>query len=117
VYACLHSKKLVDGSEDDLITVGKALRGSGDEKSRTAPVVLEMLLDSLRDIDENGNALLESSVLSKGYAVKGVQSANGDVYVPHKEGCKKVETPNSIEGHDEFQATQQFLVEASDKEK
>jgi ribosome assembly protein 1 len=108
VYACLHSKKLVDGSHDDLITVGKALRGS-DEKSRTAPMVLELLLDSLKNIDGNGNALLESSALSKGFAVKAVQSANGEVYVPQKEGSKKGETPTALEGHDEYQTTRQFL--------
>lgn len=108
VYACLHSKKLVDGSHDDLITVGKALRGS-DEKSRTAPMVLELLLDSLKNIDDNGNALLESSALSKGYAVKAVQSANGEVYVPQKEGRKKGEPPTALEGHDEYQTTRQFL--------
>ena len=109
VYACLQSKKLVDGSEDDLITVGKALRGSSDEKSLTAPIVLELLLGSLMDIDGNGNALMESPALSKGYTVKAVQSANGEVYIPQKEGGKKVETPNASEGHDEYQATHQFL--------
>ena len=66
VYACLHSKMLVDGSEGDLITAGKALRGSSDEKSLTAPMVLELLLDSLIDIYGNGNALMESPALSKG---------------------------------------------------
>ena len=109
VYACLHSKKLVNGSEDDLISVGKALRGSRDEKLLTAPMVLELLLDSLKDIDEDGNALIESPALSKGHAVKAVQSANGEVHVPQKEGGKKIETPNASEGHDEYQATQQFL--------
>jgi len=109
VYACLQSKKLVDGSEDDLITVGKALRGSSDDKSLTAPMVLELLLGSLMDIDGNGNALMESPALSKGYTVKAVKSANGEVYMPQKEGGKKVETPNASEGHDEYQATHQFL--------
>jgi ribosome assembly protein 1 len=109
VCACLHRKKLIDGSEDDLITVGKALRGRSDEKSLTAPLVLELLLDSLKYIDGNGNALMESPALSKGYAVKAVQSANGEVYVPPKEGGKKVETPNASDGHDEYLATQKFL--------
>jgi ribosome assembly protein 1 len=109
VYACLQSKQLVNGSEDDLITVGKALKGGSVEKSRTAPMVLELLLDSLMDIDGSGNALLESSALSTGNAVKAVQSVNGEVYVPPKEGGKKAETPNALVGYEEYKAMQQYL--------
>jgi ribosome assembly protein 1 len=106
VCACLQSKQLVNGSEDDLIAVGKAFAGSSDEKLPMAYMVLELLLNSLMDIDDNGNALLESSALSTGNAVKAVQSINGEVYVPPKEGGKKVETPN---GYEEYQAAQQYL--------
>mmetsp|Transcript_36287 Transcript_36287/g.65335 ORF Transcript_36287/g.65335 Transcript_36287/m.65335 type:complete len:1104 (-) Transcript_36287:229-3540(-) len=111
VYECLRMKKQVDGSEDDLITVGKALRCGSDEASLTAPMVLEALLDSLDDFDGNGNALLQSSALSKGYSVKAVQSTNGEVYVPQKEDNKKDEDNNAsvIEGLGEYQTTQQFL--------
>jgi ribosome assembly protein 1 len=109
VCTCLQSKQLVKGSEDDLITVGKALAGSSDGKSPTAHMVLELLLDLLIDIDDNGNALLESPALSTGNAVKAVQSTNGEVYVPQKEGASKVETPNASAGYEEYQAMQLCL--------
>jgi len=114
VYECLRTKKLVDGSEEDLITIGKALRCSSDDNSMTAPAVLETLLDSLDDFDGNGNALLESSALSKGHSVKAVQTNNGEVYVPQKEGNKKSEDDFDddqiiIPGLSEYQTTQQLL--------
>jgi len=114
VYECLRSKKLVDGSEDDLITVGKALNSGSAEALLTASMVLEELLDSLDDFDGNGNALLESSALRKGYSVKAVQSTNGEVYVPQKEHKKQNEEKEAAvieEGLDEYQTTQQYLRE------
>ena len=45
VYECLQSKKLVEGSEDDLLVVGKALRCCNDETSSMTPSkVSEVLL-------------------------------------------------------------------------
>jgi len=113
VYECLRSKKLVDGSEDDLITIGKALKCSSDETLSTGQMVLDVLLDSLDAIDGNGNALLESSALSNGYAVKAVKSLNGEVYVPQKEDSKQneEEKKTELDGEDEYQTSRQFLSE------
>ena len=115
VYECLQSKKLVEGSEDDLLIVGKALRCCNDETSSMTPSkVLEVLLNSLDEIDSNGNALLESSSLSKGYSVKAVQSVNGEVYVPQKNDSKKESEEEASDlppGFEEYQATNQFLRE------
>lgn len=113
VYECLRSKKVVDGSEDDLLSIGKALRCSSDEASLTAQMVLEVLLESLDDIDGNGNALLESSAMMKGASVKAVSSANNEVYVPQKEGSKKTDDSDQdavdLNGLGEYQTTRQFL--------
>ena len=112
VYECLQSKKLVEGSEDDLLTIGKALRCSNDETQLTASKVLEVLLDSLDEIDGNGNALFESTALSKGYSVKAVQSTNGEVYMPQTEDIKKsgeIAAAADLQGFDEYKVTQQFL--------
>lgn len=111
VYECLQSKKLVEGSEDDLLTIGKALRCT-DETQLTASKVLEVLLDSLDEIDGNGNALFESSALSKGYSVKAVQSTNGEVYMPQIEDIKKsgeIDVAADIQGIDEYKITRQLL--------
>lgn len=112
VYECFKCRKLVGGSEDDLVAIGKALGVSRDDKSLTALMVLEMLLDCLEDIDGHGNALLESSALSKGFAVKGVVSVNGEVYVPQPEdGKESEETKNAshVDGLDEYQTARRFL--------
>ena len=111
VYECLRSKKLVEGSEDDLLTVGKALRCSSDESLLTAELVLNVLLDLLDDIDGNGNALFESSALSNGYSVRAVQSSNGEVYVPQVESSNKSEENDDIGSKelDVYQTIQQFI--------
>ena len=110
VYDCLVSKNLIEGSEDDLITVGKALKCSSDEQTLTASMVLEVLLNSLDDIDGNGNALLESSALTKGHAVRAVQSFIGEVYVPPKDRRKEEDIDETqIEGLGAYQAAQQFV--------
>ncbi|KAL7541628.1 hypothetical protein ACHAXR_012190, partial [Thalassiosira sp. AJA248-18] len=111
VYDCLRGKELIEGSEDDLITVGKALKCSNDETPLTAQLVLDVLVESLDAIDGNGNALLESSALSNGYSVKAVKSVNGEVYVPQKENGKKNEEEKAavLEGLGEYQTAQQFL--------
>ena len=112
VYECLQSKKVVEGSEDDLLTIGKVLRCSNDEIQLTASNVLEVLLNSLDEIDGNGNALLESSALSKGYSVKAVRSTNGEVYMPQIEDIKQsgeTDVTANIQGLDEYKIAQQFL--------
>lgn len=109
VYECLQSKKVIGGSEDDLVTVGKVLMGGNNERSLTAPMVLELLMESLKEIDEQGNALLESSALSKGHSVKAVCSGNGEVYVPYKDAGKKNESPNALDGHVEYQSAHEFV--------
>ncbi len=113
VYDCLSSRQLMDGSDDDIVAIGKALGVTSDENS-TAHLVLETLLDCLDDIDGNGNALLESSALSRGYSVTGVLSGNGEVYVPPNESNKKSEdmnSPSHSDGIDEYEAMRQFLRE------
>ena len=111
VYECLRSKELVEGSEESLLTVGKALKCSSDVSSLTPQTVLDVLLSSLDDIDANGNALLESSTLFTGHSVKAVKSANGEVYVPQKEEAKESEYDDvSVpEGLAEYETTRQFL--------
>ncbi|KAL9188657.1 hypothetical protein ACHAXT_007035 [Thalassiosira profunda] len=111
VFECLKSKKLVEGSKTDLLTIGKALRCSRDESSLTAQQVLDVLLGSLDDIDSNGNALLESSALSSGRAVKAVQSASGEVYIPRDDKENDEDDVNESNGLDEYQSTRQFLRE------
>lgn len=111
VYECLRTKKLVDGSEDDLLTVGKALRCGNEETSLAAPDVLDALLDSLDDFDENGNALLESPALSKGYSVRAVRSSYGEVFVPQKEADKNSDENVEIaaNGQEEYQVVRDIL--------
>jgi translation elongation factor EF-G len=72
---------------------------------------LHALLESLDDIDGNGNALLESPALSKGYSVRAVRSTNGEVFVPQKEANKKSEenTMAAVAGWDEYQTARHFL--------
>ncbi|KAL7545329.1 hypothetical protein ACHAWF_008678 [Thalassiosira exigua] len=108
VYSCLRNKELVEGSEDDLITVGKALKCSSDESSLTAQMALDALLKSLDDIDANGNALLESHALSNGHSVKAVIS--GEIFVSQKEDDGNVQSDNVVvDGLDEYLTTQQVL--------
>lgn len=80
VYDCLNNKSIVEGCEDDLMTVGKGLKCHRDESMLTPQIILDVLTKSLMSMDGNGNALFESSTLISGASVKAVHSSNGEVY-------------------------------------
>jgi translation elongation factor EF-G len=113
VYDSLKCKHIVEGSEDDLLVIGKSLRCSRCDESATAQTVFGMLLKSLDAVDANGNALLESPVLLSGASVKAVQSSNGEVYT--KAPKEKTEDgysesfPETVEGLREYQSIQQHI--------
>ena len=110
VHQCMQSKKIVDGSEDDLLMIGKALRCNDDGSLLTAQMVLDALLNSLCAIDGNGNALLESNALSTGRSVKAVHSSNGEVHIPRKEDQSKDEDATIVlEGLEEYRAAQESI--------
>ncbi|KAL3792868.1 hypothetical protein HJC23_004793 [Cyclotella cryptica] len=112
VYECLKSKSIVDGSEDDLMTVGKGLKCHKDESMLTPQIVLDVLTKSLNSMDGNGNALIESSALFTGASVKAVHSSNGEVYTktPKQESSSAQEYDNKEstipEGYSEYQIVQ-----------
>ena len=80
VYECLQSKSIVEGSEEDLMAIGKGLKCHENESMLTPEFVLDVLMKSLDSIDGNGNALLESATLFKGASVKAIHSSTGEVY-------------------------------------
>ncbi|KAL7497726.1 hypothetical protein ACHAWT_009323 [Skeletonema menzelii] len=118
VYECLKSKKLVDGCDDDLLMVAKALKCNNKESTLTPQSALAALLDSLDDIDNNGNALLEAPILYKGHSVKAVRSTNGEVYIPRKEESSKdgEDEPENVDGLEEYNLAQECLRIGMDKE-
>ena len=115
VYECLRNKHVVEGSEDELIAVAKTLRCFEDESLTQPESALEVLLKSLDDIDDNGNALLECSLLSTGRSVKSVKSTNGEVYMARKVEHQKKENGDvfdeetAIEGLEEYQSTRKMI--------
>jgi len=111
VYESLQNKKVVDGSEDELLMIGNALKCNADDSALTAQSVLDALLKSLCAFDANGNALLESNVLTMGYSAKAVQSSNGEIYIPRKEERPKgdEEEATIFEGMDEYNSTQKYI--------
>ncbi|KAK1741717.1 elongation factor 2 family protein [Skeletonema marinoi] len=118
VYECLKSKKLIEGCEDDLMMLGKALKCSNNESTLTPQSALTALLGSLDDIDSNGNALLEAPVLYEGRSVKAVCSTNGEVYIPPKEEITKdgEDDSENVDGLEEYNAVQECLRTGMDKE-
>jgi ribosome assembly protein 1 len=111
VYECIQQKKLIEGCDEDIIALGKALKCNNEESALTPQSDLTTLLDSLDDIDDNGNALLEAPNLYKGLSVKAVCSANGEVYIPPKEGSKEDDEDEAVnvDGLDEYNMVQQCL--------
>jgi ribosome assembly protein 1 len=117
VYLCLKSKTLIQGCEEDIMMLGKALKCSDDESALTPQSALTALLDSLDDIDSNGNALLEAPSLYKGRSVKAVSSTNGEVYIPRKDINKDGEDePENVDGIEEYSTAQRCLRMGLDKE-
>jgi ribosome assembly protein 1 len=78
VFASLKANHVVSGSEESLVQLGKALKIAQE----TPEAILDVLCKSLRTIDENGNAIVESETLTKGLSVKGVISDSGEAHVP-----------------------------------
>lgn len=113
VYDCLSRRQLIDGSNDDLVAIGKALGVTSGNNSVTAHDVLKTLLECLYDTDGNGNALLETTALSGGNSIKAVRSLNGEVYLPQTEISKHSEGTNNNASHtdgiNEYEATSLFL--------
>ena len=112
VYECLRKKHVVEGSEDELVAVAKALRCFENESLTQPETALEVLLKSLDDIDDNGNALIECSLLSRGYSVKSVKSTNGEVYMARKNQKEENDDDfkdSSIEGLEEYQSTREMI--------
>jgi translation elongation factor EF-G len=115
VYECLEKKSIVEGSEDDLMAVGRGLKCHEDESKLTPQLVLDVLTKSLDSIDGNGNALLESPTLFKGSSVKAVHSSTGEVYLKN---LKEENAPNEYnnpeeislaEGYNEYQTIQNHI--------
>jgi ribosome assembly protein 1 len=79
VHSALKEQTVVEGSEDDLVRLGKGLGLDGGAES-----VLKTLLGALCSIDESGNALVESQTLCNGLSARGVVSENEEVHVPRK---------------------------------
>jgi ribosome assembly protein 1 len=81
VHSALMEKKVIEGGEDDIVQLGKAL-GLANINMNAASV-LQILISSLCSIDKSGNALVESKTLAEGRSVRGVTSENGEVYMPN----------------------------------
>jgi small GTP-binding protein len=80
VFRALKEKNVVEGCEEDILQLGKAL---GMEES-SSEEVLASLVESLCSIDKGGSAMVESATLRKGATVRGVESTKGEIYVPPK---------------------------------
>jgi ribosome assembly protein 1 len=113
VHECLKTKSIIDGSEDDLITIGKALKCHMDESMLTPQMVLDVLTKSLDSIDANGNALFESALLFKGASVRAIHSSNGEVYTRHNKQAttaSELDKEDTVaEGVNEYQAVQSCI--------
>ena len=80
IYSSLIEKTVIDGSEEDILQLGKALGISNIDIS--AEKVLDILVNSLCSIDESGNALVESTSLTHGKTIRGIVSENGEIHIP-----------------------------------
>ncbi|KAL7437180.1 hypothetical protein ACHAXM_005480 [Skeletonema potamos] len=116
VYLCLKSKKLMEGCEEDIMMLGRALKCSNDESVLTPQSALTALLDSLDDIDNNGNGLLEAPILHNGRSVKAVCSTNGEIYIPRKDANNDGEDESyNVDGIEEYSTVQRCLRMGLDK--
>ena len=117
VYECLKNKKLVEGCAEDIMVLGKLLKCSNNDPDSTPKSALTALLDSLDDIDNFGNALLEAPLLHEGRSVKAVCSTNGEVYTPRKEDTNdEDEGQEIIEGIVEYNEVQSCLKKGMSKD-
>jgi len=78
VFRAMKERSVCEGSEEDIQMLGRALG-----MAETTPQdILTALLEFVCTMDECGNALLESASLRSGSTICGVESGNGQVYVP-----------------------------------
>lgn len=80
VFQALKEKKLVEGCEEELLQLAKAL---GMEEN-SSEAILSILLESLCSMDEEGSAMMETITLQEGVTIRGVESSNGEIHVPSK---------------------------------
>jgi ribosome assembly protein 1 len=96
--------------------LGRALKCSNDESVLTPQSALTALLDSLDDIDNNGNGLLEAPILHNGRSVKAVCSTNGEIYIPRKDANNDGEDESyNVDGIEEYSTVQRCLRMGLDK--
>jgi len=107
VYQSLKAKSIVDGSEEEILKLGKCLGSSGDG----AVVVFSDLMSTLEALDSNGNALIESKGLSDGSCVRGIVA--DEVFFPkdeedndedHTEDSDKAENDTGVSEYEALNA-------------
>jgi ribosome assembly protein 1 len=101
VYNSLHGKAMLDGSEEDIVSIGNALNYNGQGNKLEAKEILEKLLASVTSIDNKGNAMIESEGLANGACIKGVFSENSEIYIPPNKGKDKMFTQKGEHSADE----------------
>ena len=80
VFDCLKQKKLIDGSEEDILALGKALNFASSSNSKN---ILDSLLACICALDTSGNVLMETPGVSSGENIKGVVTEkDGEVHSP-----------------------------------
>ena len=82
VHSALKAQTLERGNNEELVELGKALGLQSEEGGVHAEAVLDTLVKSLCSIDENGNAIVESTTLLNATTVRGAVSQNCEIYVP-----------------------------------
>jgi ribosome assembly protein 1 len=80
VYSAIKQGKIVEGCEEDLIQVGRAL-GCQLGEPMDAEAIFKLLCDSVCSLDDSGNAIVESKSLADGSCVRGIISDAGEINV------------------------------------
>lgn len=88
LYESFQSKTLVDGSENDIVTLGKALGLSVNK----IDVLFETIMQLMISTDEKGNALIEGKGIRNGSCVRAVVASG--VFVAAKGPPGKVDENN-----------------------
>jgi hypothetical protein len=104
----MSERKVIDGSEEELLEIGRALRLHSESSKMTAAAVLDVLCGSLCSLDTHGNALVESPNLTSGHCIQGVESELGEIHVPRADTTVKSESsleddPSKSTGMDEYE--------------
>ena len=79
VYQSIVQKRMVEGSDIELVRIGRATHINGDEVS--AENVLDWLLTSVTSVHPNGNVLAETKEVLSGKHICCVVSNSNEVYV------------------------------------